>query len=87
MPVIWGIACYCSKVFSSSVRLLSFYPSSMPLDVGPSEIISAPVNCWCVFNVHVVEIHTPFPKPFHKPKESVEEKGKKKKKKLTNHKP
>lgn len=27
---------------------------------GISRIISAPVDCWCVFTVHIVDFHTPF---------------------------
>ena len=72
MPIISGAACYCSKFFSSSVHLLTFYPSSMPLDVGDLQNHKCP--CWlsvCVFIVHIVDFHTPFLKAFPQTKPRV----------------
>ncbi len=61
MPVFLGIARYCSKVFISSVRLLTFYPSSMPLDVGDLQNHKCPLLIVGVC-FHFVDFHTTFPK-------------------------
>lgn len=55
--IISGLACYCSKLFSYSVRLFTFYPSSMPfLDVGDLQNHKCPLLIVGVFKI--VEPHS-----------------------------
>lgn len=62
MPIILSIAYYCSRVFSSSLRLLTFYPSSMPLNVGDLQNQKCP--CWLLVCFYCS--HCRFPHTFSK---------------------